>query len=154
MMLFHQGCWIARQEGYAPGTVLFSAWELTSKPSTYSMLRVFDGSGVLWGRIGSSRLPKEIQKLPPGSPQRARQIEQYRRAEYFRAYGLILSAFPETEDGMCSGGFVSLAGIPADSARAAAHANATRSSPTHPDGGQRCADPTPGTAGEGNAPKA
>ena len=54
--------------------------------------------GKPYGRIGTRRLPPELERLPPGT-ERVTQVREWQETQYNEAYDLIIKAFPEAKAG-------------------------------------------------------
>ena len=56
------------------------------------------GNGWPTGRVGTRRLPAEIEAMPRGEARYAA-VRAFQEAEYARAYDAILAAYPEAASG-------------------------------------------------------
>ena len=88
---------------------VFSAWELHTGDmlgGSHSEQMTFDG--LRMGRVGTRRLPKHLQRLPPGSLQRVAAVQAWHAEEYRRAYSAILAEHPDVAPGRRSMGEITL----------------------------------------------
>jgi hypothetical protein len=74
------------------GDIVLSAWEPSSIMGNHGTIHHM--KGCWYGRIGTTRLPKEISKLPAMSRERADAFGTWRTAELSRAYAAIERAQP------------------------------------------------------------
>jgi hypothetical protein len=76
----------------------------------HSTLTSEDGSDGFLGRIGTRRLPAELEALPAYSDERLAAVGAWQEAQYREAYALILAAHPEAIDGRRSMGEIEVYG--------------------------------------------
>jgi hypothetical protein len=85
---------------------VYDAWEPSERngemPFSHSTIRTVDGRWM--GRIGTRRLPAELEALPAYSSERARAVGAFHEAQYEEAYAAIIAAFPAAEHGCRSMG--------------------------------------------------
>lgn len=67
--------------------VVFSAWEPTEFAVGHSVVTTIEGKW--YGRIGSRRLPEELESLPAMSASRSKAVRAWHQSEYQRAYAII-----------------------------------------------------------------
>lgn len=90
------------------GDQVVSVWEpTTTGPSGHSTIRHIEGRP--FGRIGTERLPAELDALPPRSEERYAAVKAWHAARYERAYAMIESAYPAAIGGHRSMGEVRIA---------------------------------------------
>ena len=80
---------------------IYSAWEPSTPFGGHSTITSEETpEGVKWfGRVGTERLPKELDALPARSEARFTAVREWQRNRYRRAYELIVAAFPEAAAG-------------------------------------------------------
>ena len=69
----------------------------------YSSWQTIDGQAC--GRIGTERLPPELDTLPPMTMERSAAVQAWQEARYVEAYRLIFEAFPEAKCSPVGGGY-------------------------------------------------
>lgn len=81
-------------------TVVFTVYEKADHPleagGTHSTIMTFDGRDGWYGRLGTRRLPNEINVIPVGK-ERFTSVDAFHRAQYEEAYRAILDSYPELE---------------------------------------------------------
>jgi len=85
-------------------TVVYSAWTPSRLIGRHSTITSFDGAPGWWGRLGSERLPVELEGLKPGSDERIAAVRAFHDACYQAAYEAILAEHPEAAGGRRSMG--------------------------------------------------
>jgi hypothetical protein len=70
-------------------TVVYSAWEPQNGHHTVTTI-----NGVWMGRIGTDKLPNELEALRPMSQERSDRVRPWIAQTYERGYENILAAFP------------------------------------------------------------
>jgi hypothetical protein len=93
---------ITRHEIIGTNTVVFEAWEPYRNNSHSTITRL---KGEAHGRIGTRRLPTELDALPAYSDERLAAVTGWQQDQYDEAYAAILDAFPFIEAEADSGEF-------------------------------------------------
>jgi hypothetical protein len=75
---------------------VYAVYEPTYNGADHGTVTTFHGRW--YGRVGTRRIPPEIQALPLGE-ERTRAVEAHYSQQYELAYQVILRAFPEAADG-------------------------------------------------------
>jgi hypothetical protein len=78
---------------------VFSAWEPSSHFGKHYSITTIDGQ--IYGRVGTERLPDELEKLPAFSQERGEQVIAWRQEQYQRSYQMIRTAFDIDIDNTC-----------------------------------------------------
>lgn len=95
----HGGFLIQRTRIIGTKIVAFTAWEVDhGDHSTITHV-----GGVRYGRVGTTRIPAELDALRPGSDERYERVHAFIAADRERAYEAILAACPEARDGRRDG---------------------------------------------------
>lgn len=76
---------------------VFSAWEPSSYCGPHSTLMTLGGQ--VHGRIGSRRLPAELDRLPAMTEERSTAVRAWLNAQYEEAYQHIIAEYPEAAQG-------------------------------------------------------
>lgn len=78
-------------------TVVFSVYEKTESPleaGGHSTITTFDGRDGWYGRLGTRRLPAEVNSIPVGE-ERFEVVRAWARVQHDEAYRAILTVYPE-----------------------------------------------------------
>jgi hypothetical protein len=73
-------------------------FDLVTGHSTITSTCVDDVEGGWWGRLGTDRLPADLDALPAMSDERIAAVVAWHDALYATAYALIRRAFPELNE--------------------------------------------------------
>jgi hypothetical protein len=97
------GVVVKRTRIIGTATVIYDAWEPTRlMDATDGHSTICSGSDCAragWlGRVGTKRLPRELDALPANSTERLLAVRSWHAQEYDRAHAAILDAYPELGD--------------------------------------------------------
>lgn len=74
------------------GGVTYSAWAPSSLTGNHGTISTIDGAW--YGRLGTERLPADLEALPAMTEQRSTAVRAWQNTRYEAAYEAILEAFP------------------------------------------------------------
>ena len=87
-------------------TIVFSAYRYRHNYGDHSTIQSFNGR--FYGRVGTQRIPAEIEAMAPGSDERIAAVRAWHEAEYAIAYDAIVAQFPSAGEGRRSMGEISV----------------------------------------------
>jgi len=74
-------------------------WSSENGIGSHSSLTSVDGRDGWYGRVGTKRLPANLDALPAMTQERFDAVDAWHGQEYDRAYAAIIAAYPEAEGG-------------------------------------------------------
>jgi hypothetical protein len=77
---------------------IFTAYEASSHFGIHSSLMTLDGQ--VCGKLTTRRIPRDVETLRPGSPERLAACDAFWSACEAESYAAIIAAFPEAASGV------------------------------------------------------
>lgn len=99
-------CRVSATRVITSSNTVYSAWVPSQLMGAHSSLMRFDDDPRWWGRIGTERLPVDIETLRGEA--RITRVREWQEDRYTIAYQTILAAHPEARDGKRSMGEITL----------------------------------------------
>ena len=101
---------VIRSEIIGTRMVVLSAWEPSVRLGsiTHGHATITTLDGACYGRIGTRRLPAELEALPAMSAVRSAAVGAWQQAQYGEAVAAILAQYPGAIDGVTSMGEITI----------------------------------------------
>lgn len=81
--------------------VCYSAWEPSSYSGPHSTVMSF--AGKVYGKVGTKRIPPELEALPAYSMERANAVSRWYNEQKEAAYAAIIAKYPHAAKGARDG---------------------------------------------------